>query len=92
MDHERPKPKGYVKLKINERAARIAMWLNQNFLLQDGEVNADDDGTLPKISFLCLRNRPNVSRVNKTYVYTKIFSFFRFFLKRVVNMYGNFTF
>ena len=61
MDHERPKPKGYVKLKINERAARIAMWLNQNFLLQDGEVNADDDGTLPKISFLCLRNRPNVS-------------------------------
>ena len=62
MEHERPKPKGFVRLKITERAARIAMWLNQNFLLQDGEVVADDSGNLPQISFLCLRNRPNVRK------------------------------
>merc|ERR1719510_265110 len=59
LDHKRPQPKGFVRLKINERAARIAMWLNQNFLVQDGEVAADENANLPKVSFLCLRNRPN---------------------------------
>ena len=61
LDHKRPQPKGFVRLKINERAARIAMWLNQNFLVQDGEVAADENANLPKVSFLSLRNRPNVN-------------------------------
>ena len=68
LDHKRPQPRGFVRLKINERAARIAMWLNQNFLVQDGEVVADENANLPKVSFLCLRNRPNVNIFSKNIV------------------------
>ena len=67
LDHKRPQPRGFVRLKINERAARIAMWLNQNFLVQDGEVVADEHANLPKVSFLCMRNRPNVNIFSKKY-------------------------
>ena len=35
------------------------MWLNQNFLLNDDEIAPDDDGNLPELKFLCLRNKPH---------------------------------
>ena len=54
-------PIGHVILKVNERAARVAMWLNQNFLLNDDEVTPDENGNLPDLIFMCLRNKPNVS-------------------------------
>ena len=34
------------------------MWLNQNFLLNDDEVNPDDNGNLPELIFMCLRRKP----------------------------------
>ena len=55
---EQSQPEGYVAIKVNERPARVAMWLNQNFLLNDDEVNPDEDGGLPNLVFLCLRNKP----------------------------------
>ena len=58
-ESKRPPPKGYVNFKVNERPARVAMWLNQNFLLNDDEIAPDDDGNLPELKFLCLRNKPH---------------------------------
>ena len=37
------------------------MWLNQNFLLNDDEVNPDENGNLPDLIFMCLRDKPKVS-------------------------------
>lgn len=51
-------PAGHVILKVNERPARVAMWLNQNFLLNDDEVNPDENGNLPDLIFMCLRDKP----------------------------------
>ncbi len=48
-------------LRVNERTARVAMWLNQTFLLGDDEVAPNSDGNIEDIVFLCLRNRPHVS-------------------------------
>ena len=57
-DNKRPSPKSIVNFKINERPARVAMWLNQNFLLNDDEISPDENGNLPQLKFLCLRNKP----------------------------------
>ena len=54
-------PVGHVILKVNERPARVAMWLNQNFLLNDDEVTPDENGNLPDLVFMCLRTKPKVS-------------------------------
>ena len=56
-----PPPDGHVILKVNERPARVAMWLNQNFLLNDDEVTPDENGNLPDLIFMCLRDKPKVS-------------------------------
>ena len=58
-ESKRPPPKGYVTFKVNERPARVAMWLNQNFLLNDDEIAPDENGNLPDLKFLCLRNKPH---------------------------------
>ena len=36
-----PLPTGYVIFHLNERAARVALWLNQNFLMGD-ELESTD--------------------------------------------------
>lgn len=58
LDIKRPPPKSYVSLKVNERPARVAMWLNQNFLISEDEAAPDDNGNLPPLVFLCLRQKP----------------------------------
>ena len=60
---KRPPPQGHVEFKVNERAARVAMWVNQSFLLGDDEIAPEENGTLSTLVFVCLRNRPNVITV-----------------------------
>lgn len=50
-----PLPPSWVEFKINERSARVALWLNQNFLMGD-DLEAPADGKL-NISFSSLRNK-----------------------------------
>lgn len=36
-----PPPSGHVAFHLNERAARVALWLNQNFLMGDELESVD---------------------------------------------------
>ncbi|XP_063052936.1 Bardet-Biedl syndrome 2 protein homolog [Engraulis encrasicolus] len=47
-DPSGPQPTGRVTFTINDRAQRVVMWLNQNFLLPEGMES-------PDVSFTCLR-------------------------------------
>ena len=53
--HDYPEPKGFVSFSINERIQRIAIWINNNFILTEDLVC---EGTL-HIVFAALRtNKP----------------------------------
>ncbi|ROT78697.1 putative Bardet-Biedl syndrome 2 protein-like [Penaeus vannamei] len=47
-------PQGFVKFKLNERVARIVMWINSSFLLLE-DMQANSNGGL-EVSFLSLRS------------------------------------
>ncbi|XP_042890069.1 Bardet-Biedl syndrome 2 protein homolog [Penaeus japonicus] len=47
-------PQGFVKFKLNERVARIVMWINASFLLLE-DLQANSSGGL-EVSFLSLRS------------------------------------
>ena len=49
----RAPPSGRVRFRVNERAARVALWLNQNFLTGE-EMEATEQGTLA-VAFASLR-------------------------------------
>jgi hypothetical protein len=53
-----PEPEGRVQFKLNERAARVALWLNQNFLM--GEELESTDGKI-EVAFSSLRAKNQVS-------------------------------
>lgn len=51
-----PDPEGRVSFNVRERAARVALWMNQNFLM--GDELEPDDGRF-EIGFSSLR-QPDV--------------------------------
>ncbi|KAF2366333.1 Ciliary BBSome complex subunit 2 C-terminal domain [Trinorchestia longiramus] len=48
-----PLPDSYVKFQLQERVARLVMWLNQSFLLLEDLKLGDDGGV--SLKFICLR-------------------------------------
>ncbi|XP_072942598.1 BBSome complex member BBS2-like [Epargyreus clarus] len=56
----KPKEESFVTFKITERIQRICIWINQNFLLDDVELEHEDIKELD-ISFICLRDRSRLS-------------------------------
>ncbi|KAA0199277.1 hypothetical protein HAZT_HAZT008930 [Hyalella azteca] len=48
-----PQPQSYVKFELQERVARLVMWLNQSFLLLE-DLKAAEDGSV-SLKFQCLR-------------------------------------
>ena len=54
-----PPPKGFLNFHINERVARVAMWINQNFLVGEeleAATNEITGGSL-ELQFVSLRNK-----------------------------------
>ncbi len=54
-------PKSHVRFRVNERTARVAIWLNQNFLV--GEELDASDGPI-KVAFSSLREKQQELRIN----------------------------
>ncbi len=54
-------PKSHVRFKVNERIARVAIWLNQNFLVGE-ELDASDRPI--KVAFSSLRKKQQELRIN----------------------------
>ncbi len=57
-----PRPAGELSFKLNERAARVALWLNQNFLM--GDELESSDGKID-VSFASLRTKNQVRPYRK---------------------------
>ena len=58
-DSKPPPPNGFLNFHINERVARVAMWINQNFLVGEeleAATNELSGGSLD-LQFISLRNK-----------------------------------
>ena len=58
-DSKPPPPNGFLNFHINERVARVAMWINQNFLVGEeleAATNELSGGSL-ELQFISLRNK-----------------------------------
>ncbi len=53
---------------MNERAARVAIWLDQNFLMGE-EMTADEKGQL-SVAFTSLRNKDQELHIDMQAVFT----------------------
>ena len=60
-----PPPKSHVNFHINERAARVAMWINQNFLIGE-ELEPSELGGSLELIFASLRNKGQELHFNMT--------------------------
>ncbi len=51
-----PPPSGHVSFRVHERSARVALWLNQNFLTGE-ELEAEEATGELAVQFTSLRNK-----------------------------------